>query len=526
MKISIFFLKLACLIFIIFFGSQLWSQAPYSFNYQGVARNGTGDPLDNKVINLRISVLQSAADGNVQFQEEQSATTSNRGLFSIRIGEGSAIIGTLSNIDWATDIYFIKVEMDPTGGQNFINLGSSQLYSVPYALYAMNAGSSDDTGGGTQNLTLDGSVLSIENGNSVDLSVLHDGVEDADSDPENELQLLSLTNNVLSISSGNSVNLPDSSDGGGNGNGPSVWHTDNGNAVYDGGGDLIYRKNDQNQLLFSSDEQGGFWDMYDENGQFSAFAFTFTEGSGFIGTAGPNGSTNVRMTIASGRPNHGFLGIADEEGASKIGAYVGQSGNGNLFTEGPNGSLNTFITSLSGSSDHGFIAVYDDEDNNKAGMYVDENGQGRIFADFVDNFVDNPEKGGEKIVYTMIQGPESASYLRGTALMENGVATISFPRHFSDQISPDNITVLITPLSADSKGIAVIKKSTSGFKVKELLQGNGNYSFDWEVKGVRKPGNQKSLSIPKLPDHLKENRSSAKSAELRTKKNITSKKSQ
>jgi len=45
---------------------------------------------------------------------------------------------------------------------------------------------------------------------------------------------------------------------------------------------------------------------------------------------------------------------------------------------------------------------------------------------------------------------------------------------------------MITPLSADSKGIAVINKSAGGFTAKELFQGQGNYEFDYEVKGIRK----------------------------------------
>jgi hypothetical protein len=50
----------------------------------------------------------------------------------------------------------------------------------------------------------------------------------------------------------------------------------------------------------------------------------------------------------------------------------------------------------------------------------------------------------------------------------------------------DVITVMLTPLSADSKGMAVVEKTATGFKVKELYQGTGSYGFDWEVKSVRK----------------------------------------
>ena len=59
-------------------------------------------------------------------------------------------------------------------------------------------------GGGTddQTLTFSGTSLSIEDGNSVDLSGLQVGVEDADADPTNELQTIGLAGKLLSLSSG------------------------------------------------------------------------------------------------------------------------------------------------------------------------------------------------------------------------------------------------------------------------------------------------------------------------------------
>ncbi len=48
------------------------------------------------------------------------------------------------------------------------------------------------------------------------------------------------------------------------------------------------------------------------------------------------------------------------------------------------------------------------------------------------------------------------------------------------------MTVVLTPLSAGSKGLAVIQKGKGGVKIKELNNGSGNYEFDWEVKAVRK----------------------------------------
>ncbi|MCB0845209.1 MAG: hypothetical protein KDE26_18295, partial [Bacteroidetes bacterium] len=63
---------------------------------------------------------------------------------------------------------------------------------------------------------------------------------------------------------------------------------------------------------------------------------------------------------------------------------------------------------------------------------------------------------------------------------------IEFDDHFQLVSNPETMTVILTPLSAKSKGLAVIEKTGEGFTVQELFEGEGNYSFDWEVKCVRR----------------------------------------
>jgi hypothetical protein len=57
-------------------------------------------------------------------------------LVSLEIGTGTVISGSFTAIDWSVDTYFIKTETDPIGGTNYTITGTSQLLSVPYALYA------------------------------------------------------------------------------------------------------------------------------------------------------------------------------------------------------------------------------------------------------------------------------------------------------------------------------------------------------------------------------------------------------
>ena len=189
--------------------SVLRAQVPFAFNYQGVASSG-GNALANQEIALRISLVQSFSEGTVVFAEEHVTTTNDNGLFTIRIGEGIPILGNLRAIDWGGDDFFIRTELDPSGGEDYSDLGTTPLYSVPYALFAAESANGGSDGGGTddQTLTLSGTTLSIENGNSVNLSSIRDGVNDADADPNNEIQSLSISGNILSLSGSNSVTLP------------------------------------------------------------------------------------------------------------------------------------------------------------------------------------------------------------------------------------------------------------------------------------------------------------------------------
>jgi hypothetical protein len=116
---------------------------PQAFNYQGIARDGSGAPLTNRAISLRLSILQSAL-GSIVYQETHNITTSKLGVFNVEVGNGTSQLGQLQDIDWGLDEYYIQTEMDPDGGTNYTLLGQAQLLSVPYALYAGEAASANN----------------------------------------------------------------------------------------------------------------------------------------------------------------------------------------------------------------------------------------------------------------------------------------------------------------------------------------------------------------------------------------------
>ncbi len=125
---------------------NLMAQVPQGMNYQAVARNSTGALIANHLVGLRLTILSGSSTGTVVYSEIQSATTNQFGLFTISLGTGIVTTGVFNTINWSTGLYWLKVELDATGGTNYVAMGTSQLLSVPYAFYAASSGTSGMTG--------------------------------------------------------------------------------------------------------------------------------------------------------------------------------------------------------------------------------------------------------------------------------------------------------------------------------------------------------------------------------------------
>lgn len=128
------------LIIILFSINQLIAQSPDLINYQGIARSSTGLPIKDQAIKLRLSIINGSVSGSVVYSETHKVTTNTYGLYNVQIGAGTIVSGTMDGIVWANGAKFLKVEIDPTGGTSFIEMGTIQLISVPYALRAEDAG--------------------------------------------------------------------------------------------------------------------------------------------------------------------------------------------------------------------------------------------------------------------------------------------------------------------------------------------------------------------------------------------------
>lgn len=135
------YIKLLSPILFLLLNLPVFAQAPHLFNYQGIARDAAGNPLSHQKISLQISILNTAEASEPEYSEIQTVVTNEFGLYNLQIGNGTVVTGNIKLISWETGNKYVKVSIDPAGGNNFVNAGTSQLLSVPYAIYSERSGS-------------------------------------------------------------------------------------------------------------------------------------------------------------------------------------------------------------------------------------------------------------------------------------------------------------------------------------------------------------------------------------------------
>ena len=138
-------------------------QVPLAIPYQAVARNSAGVLLASQNISLRISLHDANARGTVVYSEIHNTNTNTAGLFTVKVGYGSPVTGNFSAIDWGTNSKFLQVEMDALGGSSYLDMGTQQMLSVAYALYANKTKSLPEGTGNGNTLRWNGAAWEEDN---------------------------------------------------------------------------------------------------------------------------------------------------------------------------------------------------------------------------------------------------------------------------------------------------------------------------------------------------------------------------
>lgn len=150
---------------------------PQGISYQAVARGPFGNELPNAGLVVRAGILSGNINGTLVWEEEHPVSTDEFGLFSLVIGNGistgAGSSETFAAIAWGEESHFLKISID-TGNGTFLDMGTSQFLSVPYALVAARTLNNDDADADPQNEVISGFTLENQTLAITEAGVVHE----------------------------------------------------------------------------------------------------------------------------------------------------------------------------------------------------------------------------------------------------------------------------------------------------------------------------------------------------------------
>lgn len=117
------------------------AQVPQGLSYQAVVRDNSGQPVANRTVQYRISILLDSVNTAAVYTEIHRVTTGSQGVVNFVIGGGTQSVGKYSTVQWSKGKAFVKLEMDLSGGSDYSLVGTTQLMSVPYSHFSGESGS-------------------------------------------------------------------------------------------------------------------------------------------------------------------------------------------------------------------------------------------------------------------------------------------------------------------------------------------------------------------------------------------------
>ncbi len=490
-------LKKLLFIAAIAFTSATFAQAPQKMSYQAVVRDASNDLVASSPVGMRISIHEGTAAGTVVYSETQTITSNANGLVSLVIGDGAVVSGDLSTIDWSTGMYFIESETDVTGGTNYTITGTSQLLSVPYALYAENAGvpgvpgpqgpAGADGADGVDGATGPMGPQGPAGADGVDGATGPMGPQgpagaDGATGPAGSANITGTTNYVVKFTgatTGGNSSIQD--------NGTSVainGFPSNSYQLY------TYKQ----QLTADGDGQATIYGYRTRDSQNDGTGYsTFAANSGILGY---NFWGDLYTFGVTGTSYNDYTRTGGVMGAQTSGTYWGSLGykNSGSATYGVYGSAGyasgagllptTEFEGIGGGFYGGVVGSI------SKGAIIGQLNSGELFSSYNSGNtytkgknVEMVESNGSTTPMYAVTSAEVTMYAKGSAQLVNGEAYISFENSYASLLG-ENPIVTVSP-NGNCNGVYIASVDKKGFTVKEMNGGTSNVQISWISVGNR-----------------------------------------
>lgn len=430
------------------------AQSPQKMTYQSVVRNASNTLVSNTNVGMQMSILQGSPSGVAVYIETHQPSTNDNGLATIKIGGGTTVAGNFSTIDWSNGPYYLKTEVDPNGGSTYSISGTTQLLSVPYALYAENSG--DSFSGNYNDLTNTPTNVSaftndagyITSANTLDQAYDQGGagagrIITVDA---GEVQMNTATANGIAL---------------------RVQHTNTGVGLV---ATSTNTSNTYSAIQAMTNSSSNLTSAIIGSSSGGANGISGQVESTGTGAAGVYGN-NLRTTGGYGTYGIGFNGVVGETNyQAGFGVY------GRNYD-----AIGNFTANSVGTYGLGYIGVWGDQSNaNGYSIYAN----GDLGAAGTKTFnIDHPTDPENKYLrHFSIESNEVLNVYRGNATFdENGEAIVEMPSYF-DAVNNTNCTYQLTPIGGYAP-LFIKEKMDDG----KFIIGGGNEGLEvsWTVHTER-----------------------------------------